>query len=269
MRGSGWFAVVAALGTTLGGCYESHGLHAGTDAGASRRDAGVARVDAGAPGVDASTPDPDAVLVWVLVHPSDAPTGAGIYLFDETHQEVIRRLPLPDEAARSPHALAWDGRSLWIGGAAFGESVAELDPETGAVRSAWSRIVQTEGIAIEDGRYWYFEGALHEVTPEGAIIAFHPLPEVVVQDLVAADGVLYYLVNDDLDRIMRFDPDTEALREIARGVDVAPYALGFDGTNLVVAVHGRMRRYDPSSGAFVRESPLGVPGWITAIAYVR
>jgi hypothetical protein len=31
----------------------------------------------------------------------------------------------------------------------------------------------------------------------------------------------------------------------------------------------RIRRFDPATGALVRESPFRVEGWVTAIAFVR
>jgi hypothetical protein len=269
-------ALALALATACaGGCHASHGRdEARADAAPPRADAAPPRADA-APRLDAGSdggPRREPRLVWVLVHPSDAPRGPGLHLFDEASQEVLRRLPLPD-GVTSPHALAWDGASLWLGGAGSDDAVREIDPEDGRVRSTWPG-VRTEGIATRDGRYWYhaISGRLEplvEVGRDGAVVRSFGLREAVVQDLVATDAALYYLVNDGLDRIGRFDLATGAATELARGVDVAPYALGFDGTHLVVAARGIARRFDPRTGELVRESPFAVPGWITAIAYVR
>lgn len=262
-----------SLGAVMtGGCYESHGL------GGPSVDAGPRRIDA-SPGVDAGfDAGRDAgvrrepVLVWVLIHPTDAPMGPGLFLFDEANQEVVRRLPLPD-GVTSPHALAWDGTSLWLGGIDSEPGVREIDPEDGRVLSMWPG-VQTEGVATEGGRYWYAAVAdafqpLVEVTRDGTRVASFSLTESTIQDLVAADSALYYLVNDAEDRVMRVDPETGEVTSLASSVDLAPYALGFDGTSLVVAARGTARRFDPRTGGLVRESAFGLPGWVTAIAYVR
>ena len=248
-------AGIAALGVAhglLAGCYLAH-----------ERD-----VDAS---TDAARPV-TAPLVWVVVHPSDAPLGPGLYLFDETTQTIVRRLPLPP-GSTSPHALAWDGRSLWLGGVDEDPGVRELDPADGRVLSRWSG-VQCEGIAYEGGRYWY-AGVVSTLTPlvevqrDGTTIGSLSLGVATVQELVAAEGSLYYLINDDLDRIVRVDPSTGASSDVTSGVHVAPYALGWDGRHLAVAVDGRITRFDRITGERVSEGPLGIPGWITAIAFER
>lgn len=81
-----------------------------------------------------------ASLVWVVVHPSDAPMGAGLFLFDESRQEVVRRLTLPDIV--SPHALAWDGESLWLGGRDEQPAVHQLDPVDGREISRWPGVLR-------------------------------------------------------------------------------------------------------------------------------
>ena len=251
-------AIIGALCVSwTPGCYLAHERELDAAIDVRSRDMGVV----------ASTP-----LVWVLVHPTNAPLGPGLFLFDEARQAIIRRLPLPD-GVTSPHALAWDGRSLWLGGVDAEPGIREIDPADGRVLSRWAFAV-TEGIAIDGDTLWYAAVIstlipLVHVAGDGTTLESITLPEVTVQDLVMADGALYYLVDDDADRIMRFDPATRSSTELVRNVDVAPYSLGFDGAHLAVAVDGRIRRYDPSTGALESDRPFAVPGWITAIAFVR
>ena len=253
--------LTAVLTTVLvAACYRAHELAPDESVDASR--------DASEHASDHAT----SLLVWALVHPSDALRGPDLYLFDEARQEIIRQLPLP-EGVTSPHALAWDGRSLWLGGIDVDPAVRELDPLDGRVRSRWAGVV-TEGIATDGDTCWYTGVAaafspLVQVARDGTTLSSSTLPESSVQDLVSAAGALYYLVNDGVDRIVRIDPAPGGLTDVVRGVHEAPYQLDFDGTHLAVAVDGRIRRYDPTTGALVRESAFAVPGWITAIAFVR
>lgn len=210
-------------------------------------------------------------LVWALVHPSASP-GIGLYLFDETSQVIVRQLPLPP-GCTSPQALAWDGRSLWLGGIDEDCAVRELDPESGRVLSRWEG-VHTEGIAVSGETFWYSAirdafAPLVQVRRDGETLDMIELREITVQDLVNANGTLYFLANDDVDRIVRVEPATGATRDIVRGVHTAPYSLGFDGTHLAVAIEGTILRFDPATGARVSTRPFAVPGWITAIAFVR
>ena len=124
-------------------------------------------------------------------------------------------------------------------------------------------------------QFWYsgivstFQPLVH-VRRDGTPISSTTLEGVgAVQDLVNADGTFHYLINDDRDRIVRVDPGTGASSDLVVGVHEAPYSLGFDGRYLAVAVAGRIRRFDPASGALVADDPFAVPGWITAIAFVR
>lgn len=246
------FALLVMLGSLgLAGCDVAH-----DDGG------GETTADAGAPS-----------LVWVLVHPSDAPLGPGLYLFDEDRQVVVRRLPAPDIS--SPHALAWDGESLWLGGADLDDpAVVQMDPLDGRELSRWPG-VWTEGIAFDGTDFWYGpmepqDRLIRRVDHSGSVLASFTLADGdVVQDMVSANGALYYLVNDDEDRIVRVDTESGSTVEVARGVHQAPYSLGFDGTYLAVAVDGRILRFDTDSGALVRDDPFAVLGWITAIAFVR
>lgn len=265
----------AALGTLLGatGCWDAHTIGADADLDAQ-----------GAPDASATA----SSLVWALVHPTNAPEGPGIVLFDEATQTVIRRLPLP-EPTLSVHGLAYDGDTLWVSSLGrtvgpFSDGVAlfALDAGDGHALRRFERIA-AQGLAVDAGTLWYAGARPDEAGPSLVHITYDdeqlsvvPIPETwLIEDLTLANGALYYLANDDLDRIMRIDPRTGDAVELARGVYEAPYALGFDGRYLAVPTNDgrnrdpRIRRFDPATGALVSEGPFRVGGWVTAIAFVR
>ncbi len=218
------------------------------------------------------TVEPASRLVWVLIHPSEAPDGPGIFLFDEEQQQVLAHLDLPPQVT-SPHALAYDGTSLWLGEMGSQGAIHELDPVTGDVRSTIAG-VRTEGIAVDGDTLWYagedpstFAMNLMHIRRDGTVLDTLPMTAPVVQDLTFDGSSLYYLINDDQDRVLRVDPVTGAESQLFDQVFVAPYALAFDGQHLAVAADGTIKRYDPVTGAQVSSGPLGVAGWISAIAF--
>jgi len=88
---------------------------------------------------------------WILTHRKYQ--SPGISLYNETTLTIELELDLP-ENLESPHALAYDGTSLWVGGNGENESIYELNPETGAIKSE-IRNISTEGIAVQDDYLYY------------------------------------------------------------------------------------------------------------------
>jgi hypothetical protein len=251
----GLVAMFTSLG--LAGCYLAHeadGTEPSVDAGEED-----ASVDAGV-----------ATLVWVLVHPGSA--NAGLHLVDEERQVVVRRLQTPDISPSE--ALAWDGESLWVAGYVRpGRAVMQVDPLDGREISRWPD-VRTEGIAFDGATFWYGPLAAYDpvttvrqVDRRGSVLASFTVEDGrSVQDIVSANGALFYLVNESM---FRRDLQTGATVELVRGLDPYPYSLGFDGRHLAIAGRGRILRFDVDTGALVRDDPFAVPGSINAIAFVR
>ena len=70
--------------------------------------------------------------LWLLKHRKYQKPG--IYLYNETSGFLEIELDLPKDL-ESPHAIAYDGESLWVGGIGEDESIHQLDPQTGATLS--------------------------------------------------------------------------------------------------------------------------------------
>lgn len=204
--------------------------------------------------------------------------GPGMYLYDMTSQQILLHLDLPP-GAESPHALAYDGKSLWLG-EIVSETIYEIDPADGAVLSTITG-VRTEGLAVDGDHLWYSadlygypETSLVQIDHNGSVQKEILVSPTVIQDIAFDGASLYYLVNDELDRIVRVDPASGAESQVADHVaaGLAPYALSYDGKHLAsidnAANGNELRRYDVLTGATVSVTPFGVPGWVSAIAFV-
>jgi DNA-binding beta-propeller fold protein YncE len=223
---------------------------------------------------------------WILVHPSNAPDGSGIFLYDEKNDNVLRQLNLPAEII-SPHALAFDGKNLWLGDAAsprnpgYADSgtIYQISPRDGSVLSKIQIRGGTEGIALTRTSLWYSQtrsGKLFNITMDGQPLKQLQVSVSTINDIAFDGEWLYYVINDANDRIVRVDPNTGAENNfITKAVKSKQiYTLAVDNNYLVVidktnnAVN-QIRRLDKKTGNFISDTSISIRGWITAIALDR
>lgn len=228
--------------------------------------------------VEASTIAIPAVGLWVLVHPTDAPSqGPGIVHIDNDGVELAR-LPLPDGVS-SPHGLAFDGASLWLTDAAEG-GLYEIDPASGDELS-FLPIAPSQGVAVDGDAFWIHDGDFIRIDATGAETE-RRRGSTVVQDL-AFDGTdVLFLTNGDRDTVTRVAPDdtqTDLPNAVTRSntgyammlddgmLYVADYALYDEGLPYVDSYSTAvLRTVDPWTGEILGTALLPVEGWITAIA---
>lgn len=231
---------------------------------------------------DASCLPPDAPgrFFWFLVHPTQAPPdGPGIYLYDEDSEEIVCKVELP-EPFSSPHALAYDGELLWVGGIVNEDpmrgAILAIDPKTGEVVDELVTTGMPEGLAVAGDTLWYgandwpdsaCRARLVQIDRDGEILDELVPERCLVQDIAKLDDRLFYVVNDEADRILEVMPDGSAEREVAsRAGGNAVYTLSSRLGRLVVEGYGALHWFDPDSGEAQARVPHNVPGWITAIA---
>lgn len=225
-------------------------------------------------------PDVPARFFWFLVHPTNAPPdGPGIYLQEEGAEKSACKLGLPERLI-SPHALAYDGDLLWVGGAVSAEprgAIFAIDPKTGEVVNEIATTGLPEGVAVAGDNLWYGASFWPGFGSRARLVqidrAGNTLDEVVpessvVQDVAVLDDRLFYAVNDEVDRILEVMPDGAPEREVVRhaGGNDAVYTLTSRLGLLVVEGGGALHGYDPDSGEMRTTVAHGVGGWITAIA---
>lgn len=229
-------------------------------------------------------PPVDKKLIWVLIHPTNAPVdGDGIHAYDPQLRRSVRRFP-PPPGARFAGGLAFDGISLWATATKDDKGlVYEIDPHNGNVRSSFPiSSKHSQGLAIDGGHIWIgteqfaTKQSLIRSTWDGDVVSQLPIGKAVVNDLTAAKGMLYYIVNGPNDPIYRMDPKTGDQRVLVQTGIVAPYSLTYDGKHLVVvedtgfggsSTNNVMRRYDPNTGTLVSSEDLLLKGWVYAIAF--
>lgn len=206
--------------------------------------------------------------LWILKHRRYQ--DPGIYLYNETSGFFELELDLPD-GLESPHALAYDGEYLWVGGIGEDDAIHQLDPQTGATLSEIPNI-RTEGLTVdEDYLYYsvYETNRIRKITKNGTFVE-----EIVAEnaslsipDIAIDNNNLYYLSYSPTEPIVRLNLSSrdESFMELGGSVDTYCLTI-FDSEIVGVTLLNGISRFEQNSGDFISSNFTGIEGWITAIA---
>lgn len=206
--------------------------------------------------------------LWLLKHRRYQEPG--IYLYNETNGLLERELELP-ENLESPHAMAYDGEFLWVGGIGEEESLYQIDPQTGAIISEIPNI-RTEGIAV-DNDYIYFSvyetNIINKIEKNGTFVE-----EIVTQnaslsipDIAIHGNYLYYLRYTVTNPVVKLNLSNKNESFISLAGSIDTYCLTTFNNELVgVTLVNGISRFEQSSGNLISSNFTGIEGWITAIA---
>tara|TARA_R110001583_G_scaffold187565_1_gene348971 strand:+ start:463 stop:1236 length:774 start_codon:yes stop_codon:yes gene_type:complete len=203
---------------------------------------------------------------WILTHRSyEAP---GIYLYNETTLEVELKLDLP-ENLESPHALAYDGESLWIGGVGQNESIYQLNPENGAIISEITNI-QTEGIALLNEYVFYSnDKIINKIEKNGTLVeeittknSSYNIPDIAI------DGnTLYYLRYSEKEPVIKLSLSNKNESRIPLSETTGTYCLTISNNEIItINPFNEIIRFDLRTGEYISTNATIIKGWITAIA---
>jgi len=221
--------------------------------------------------------DEDELQIWYfLIHPTDAPDGPKIVQYNHTENKILDELDLP-EGMSSPHALAFDGEHLWLGGMGSDEKLYCLEAGSGNIVQQFDNI-RTEGITVFGGSVWFSSSNhrskewLININFDGDTLQQIETNLLVIQDIAHFQDKIYYTVNGTNEPVGVIDLDTGA-----REVLIADAALGsymsalsvHEGYLYVIDSRGDvnyLRAFDAATGSFLQEAATSIDGWITAIA---
>lgn len=201
---------------------------------------------------------------WVLVHPTNG--NEGIYLYNETTSSIEKKIDLPNGFS-SPHALDYDGKSLWIGGFQDSASILELSPVDGSILSEIENI-RTEGIACFDD-YIYYSGStnIYKIDKQGVPIETISTQSNVIQDIAINQSTLYYVYNGVIDPIIKISSTDSTEGTLVETEVTGLYTLAIYNDNLIIITDSNeIRRFDINSGQKISDTTTIIEGWITAIA---
>lgn len=203
---------------------------------------------------------------WILTHRNyEAP---GIYLYNETNSEVELKLDLP-ENLESPHALAYDGESLWIGGVGENESIYQLNPENGAIISEIKNI-KTEGIALlNDYLYYSNDKMINKIEKNGTLIeeiatknSSYNIPDIAIYG-----NNLYYLRYSEKEPVIKLSLSNKKESRIATTETTGTYCLTISNDEIItINPFNEIIRFNLKTGEFISNNTTIIEGWITAIA---
>ncbi|ALJ06204.1 hypothetical protein APS56_14150 [Pseudalgibacter alginicilyticus] len=203
---------------------------------------------------------------WILTHKNyESP---GIYLYNETNATIELKLNLP-ENLESPHALAYDGESLWVGGNAEDESIYQLNPENGEILSEIINI-KTEGIALLDEYVFYSNDKnINKIEKNGTLVeeittknSSYTIPDIAINN-----NNLYYLRYSENEPIIKLNLSDKKESKIPIAESIGTYCLTiFNDEIITVNPSNEISHFNLQTGAFISTETTEIKGWITAIA---
>lgn len=221
--------------------------------------------------------DEDDSQVWYfLIHPSDAPDGSKIVEYNHTQNEIINEIDLP-EGMSSPHALAYDGEHLWLGGMGNNEKLYCLETESGNVVQQYENI-RTEGITVFGGSIWFSSSNLRRnvwlinINSDGDTLQEIDTELIVIQDIAHFQDKIYYTYNDTNEPVGIIDLDTGDIEGFITDAALGQYVYAMsvhEGYLYIIDSRGEvnyLRAFDAETGEFLQEAATSIDGWITAMA---
>ena len=203
---------------------------------------------------------------WILTHRNyEAP---GIYLYNETTSTIELKLDLPANL-ESPHALEYDGESLWVGGVGENESIYQLNPENGGIISEIKNI-KTEGIALL-GEYLYYSDnkTINKIEKNGAFIEgiLTKNSSYNIPDIAIANNHLYYLRYSETEPVIKLNLSNKKESGIPMTESTGTYCLAISNNEIITLnPFNEISRFNLSTGKFISSTTTIIKGWITAIA---
>lgn len=203
---------------------------------------------------------------WILTHRNyEAP---GIYLYNETASEVELKLDLPKNL-ESPHALAYDGESLWVGGIGESESIYQLNPENGAIISEIKNI-KTEGIALLNEYLFYSsDKMINKIERNGTLVEEISTKNSSynIPDLAIDGNNIYYLRYSEKEPVIKLNLSNKKESKIPLTESTGTYCLTISNDEIItINPFNEIIHFDQKTGEFISNNATIIKGWITAIA---
>ena len=203
---------------------------------------------------------------WILTHKNyESP---GIYLYNETNETIELKLDLPQNL-ESPHALAYDGESLWVGGMGENESIYQLNPENGGIISEIKNI-KTEGIALLDEYLYYSDyKIIKKINKDGTLVesistknSSYNIPDIAIDA-----NNLYYLRYSEKEPVIKIGLSHRIESKIPLTESTGTYCLTVSNNEIItINPFNEISRFSLRTGEFISNKTTNIKGWITAIA---
>ncbi|MCB4798641.1 NHL repeat-containing protein [Neotamlana laminarinivorans] len=202
---------------------------------------------------------------WILTHKNYQKPG--IYLYDEETGLIELEISLPDDL-QSPHALAFDGEYLWVGGNGENESMYQINPETGEVVNTITNII-TEGIAIKDDYIYYSNlNTINIITKNGNFVDAIETENTAlnISDIAISESNLYYLRYSETEPVVKLNLDSFSETPITGLTTSGTYCLAyFDYELITISALNEINHNSIQTGEILSSTPTVFEGWITAI----
>ena len=203
---------------------------------------------------------------WILKHRNFQ--DSGIYIYNEATATIELELDLPKNL-QSPHAIAFDGKSLWVGGNGENESIYELHPKNGAILSEIKN-VPTEALTVDDDYLYYANfNVIYKIEKDGSFVEKTLTKNTIlnIPDIAINGNELYYLRHSEEEPLIRLNLNNDTEHHIFGIENNDSYCLSiFNNELITVGPLNEINHNYLNTGRLKLTNTTEIKGWITAIA---
>ncbi len=203
---------------------------------------------------------------WILSRQYSSCEGQrGIYLFNEATSKVEVKIDLPNELL-SPHGLDYSDGFLWLLGFDDKEIAYRINPNNGEIEEIFTNLTG-EGISVVGDSIFIANRASISLISRsnGSIINTFQINSNTIQDMTVIGNDIFYVVNGEIDPILKLNMVTSKIDTIALTGITALYTLAFRDDYFFAINGNSIVKIDSINSEIYTVATPNINGWLTAI----
>ncbi|MFT6136584.1 MAG: hypothetical protein ACJAZM_003089 [Cyclobacteriaceae bacterium] len=203
---------------------------------------------------------------WILSRQYSSCDGErGIFLFNETTSKIEVKIDLPNELM-SPHGLDYSDGFLWLLGFDDKEMAYRINPSNGEIEEIFTNVTG-EGISVVGDSIFIANGASIDLISRSnaSIINTFHVNSNTIQDMTVIGHDIFYVVNGEIDPILKLNMVTSKIDTIALTGITALYTLAFRDDYFFAVDGYSIVKIDSINSNISTVATPNINGWLTSI----